>query len=96
MAKMFMMPAVFLTTLPVEPTPVVTGGGSGQGGVTPITDAVPCSYAYWLDHYANEDWDATGDGYDPYDFADWWTANNFTKEDWNELNPDLPWEDYFG
>lgn len=72
---------------------VVIGGGSGQDGIDPITDAVACSYSYWYDHYAQEYTD--DDVIDENDYAIWWDAAGFGEDLWKELNPDLPWEDYF-
>ena len=71
----------------------VVGGGSGQSAVQPIEGAVPCNYGYWVEHYFNESLDVMGDGPDIYDFMDWWSNNGLSMEDWEELNPDIPWEE---
>lgn len=73
----------------------VIGGGTGQSGLD-LPDAAPCSYAAWVDSFFNDDLDHLGDGPDAYDFADWWMNCGFSRDDWETLNPDLPWDDYFG
>ena len=72
----------------------VIGHGSGQGGVV-LEDPVPCSYEHWL----TSDWkeDIISDGtIDEYDFAAWWESCEFSKEDWELLNPELDYDKYFG
>ena len=71
----------------------VVGGATGQSAVQPIEGAVPCNYGYWVEHYFNESLDVMGDGPDIYDFMDWWSNNGLSMEDWDELNPDIPWEE---
>ncbi len=68
-----------------------TGTGSGQGG----SDPVPVSFAAWLESVWRADIIADGT-IDEEDYATWWESNGFSQEDWNQLNPDLPWDDYFG
>ena len=69
----------------------VIGGGSGQGALIPEM----LSYAEWL----ASDWaqDLFLDGeINEDDYALWWESSGFSQADWEQLNPDLPWEDYFG
>lgn len=96
MKKNWNLPRITVATSTISPggDDVVIGGGSGQDGFEPITDVVACSYAYWLDHYKAEYTD--DDVIDEYDFAVWWDRAGFGEDLWKELNPDLPWEDYFG
>ncbi len=68
----------------------VIGGGTGQGG----SQAFPMSFAEWLGSAWAEDLIQNG-VIDEMDFATWWEGNGFSREDWEELNPDLSWEDYF-
>ena len=93
--RRFVLPYVTLSGgLPDGGDVIVIGGGSGQGGIT-LPDATPCSYAAWKDSYFTDEWDGLHDGPDEYDFADWWREYGFSREDWEKLNPDLPWDDYF-
>lgn len=92
MAKKFGFdPFILLSGTPGDD--VVIGGGTGQGGVTPPVSAM--SYSDWL----NSDWkeDLIQDGtINEDDYAVWWESWGFSKEAWESLNPDLPWDDYFG
>ena len=85
-------PFIILSSNPGDDV-IVIGGGTGEGGVTPPTS--PMSYSAWL----NSDWaeDIIENGtIDEYDYAAWWEAWGFTKGDWDDLNPSLDWDDYFG
>ncbi len=84
-------PLILLGDTPGDDT--VIGGGTGQGGVNPI-GAAPCNFSFWVNNYATSEWDATGDGYDYYDFGDWWRAQGFSESDWNELNPGYDFYEY--
>ena len=92
MAKKFgFNPYIVHSGVNFEGGAVVIGGGSGQGSTDPI-NASPCSYAFWLEHFAE---DVIQNGtIDEYDFGAWWEGNGFTKEDWEELNPGLSWDEY--
>ena len=69
----------------------VIGGGTGQGSTNPI----PIGYEAWLESIWKEDIIQNGT-IDEDDYAAWWEANKFSEEDWRSLNPNLPWEEYFG
>lgn len=71
----------------------VIGGGSGQGGLT--QPAAPMSYSDWLASVWKEDLIQDGT-INEYDFAAWWEGWGFTKEAWDEYNPGLDWDIYFG
>jgi len=71
----------------------VIGGGSGQGGVERPTN--PMSYAAWLESDWRDDLLIDGE-INEDDYAMWWESWGFSQEDWENLNPDLPWDDYFG
>ena len=93
MGKKFGFNPVVLTGIAPQPTPtdeVVVGGGTGEGA----SDAVVCNFKSWLDSAWAADLNNDTD-IDELDYAAWWAGNNFSREDWEELNPDLPWEDYF-
>ena len=68
----------------------VIGGHTGQGTQDPLTQ--PISYETWRnDPDLAYDWD--GDEHiDYYDCAIWWVECGFTPEQWNQLNPNHPWE----
>ena len=72
---------------------VVIGGGTGQGGVD--TPTSPMSYNDWLQADWAEDIILNGT-IDEDDYAAWWESWEFSQADWVRLNPDMPWEDYFG
>ena len=94
--RRFVLPYVTLSGgLTDDGDVTVIGGGSGQSGVDPLTTPSPCSFAYWKDSDWAEDLVGEGNGIDEYDFAAWWDGNEFTRQDWEKLNPDLPWDDYF-
>ena len=89
--KLGFNPFVILTAPPQPTDVIVIGGGTGEGA----SDAVPCNFESWLDSAWADDLFQNGT-IDEVDYAIWWESNGFTKEDWEDLNPDLPWEDYFG
>ena len=66
----------------------VIGQGSGQGGLD-LPDPTPCSYASWLDSSWKTDYNDDGQ-FSVEEFAWWWMDQEFSPEDWAELNPDLP------
>ena len=69
----------------------VIGGGSAHGSY-PATE--PVSYADWKASSAA--YDITLDEViDEYDYARWWESYGFTREQWESLNPTLPWDTYF-
>ena len=90
--RQFIAPYILLsgTGLEGDDSGTVIGGGTGHGS----TNAVPCSFEAWLNSTWASDLIQNGT-IDEYDFAAWWENNNFSQEDWEDLNPDLPWEDYF-
>ena len=94
MKRKFVIPNITLLSsggLDDGGNPIIIGGGTGQGN---IGGAVPVSYSAWKNTIWYED--IINDGViDENDYAAWWESNNFTQEDWEELNPDLPWDDYF-
>ncbi len=88
--KRFVLPYVALTVNDGGDVTII-GGGTGQGG----SDAIPISYQAWLESTWAEDLVGEGNGIDENDYAVWWESNGFTQEDWEDLNPDLPWDEYF-
>lgn len=87
--KHFSIPVVMESSAPGDI--IVIGGGSGEGG----SDKVPAySYHDWLLSVYAEDLFIDG-VINEDDYAMWWESNGFSKEDWEELNPDLDWSDYF-
>lgn len=71
---------------------VVIGGGSGQGGANPF----PMSYDEWSHSGFQVGYDFDGDGsFSVVEYAAWFEDCDFTRAQWEELNPNLPWGDYF-
>ena len=77
-------------------------GGFATPEYSPIIGIVPMSYGQWLDSEFKEDLVGEGNGIDEDDYATWWDTcasdgenNDFTQAAWEELNPTLPWDDYF-
>lgn len=83
--KKFKQPYIFGLT-PGED--IVIGNGSGEDGFDPDQpNAV--SFASWMEHYA-EDIDGSQE-IDYQDYLIWWGSYDFTQEDWEDVNPDIPW-----
>ncbi|MBQ6116869.1 MAG: hypothetical protein IJL08_06055 [Oscillospiraceae bacterium] len=89
--RTFIAPYIVLSGISSGGDDNVIGGGTGQGG----SDAVPCSYEAWLESVWKADLFLDGQ-INEDDYAMWWEGNGFSQEDWELLNPDLPWDDYFG
>lgn len=89
--KLGFNPFVVLTAPPVPTDVIVIGGGTGEGG----SHEVPMSFHDWLNSAWAEDF-IMNDIIDEDDYAIWWENCGFSKEDWEDLNPDLDWDDYFG
>ena len=66
---------------------VVIGGGSGQGG----SDPIPMSYNEWVASAWATDYNDDGE-YTWEEFSWWWEDSGFTMDQWDEYNPDHPWE----
>ncbi len=90
---MFVTPFIATNTTSNPGNDVVIGGGTGQGTPDDEMPVSPCSYSFWLEHFGEDI--IQGDGINEDDFALWWESNGFSQADWEELNPDLPWGDYF-
>ena len=71
---------------------IVIGGGSGEGG----SDAISAyNYHDWLNSIYAEDLIQDGE-INEWDYVAWWENHNFSQEEWEILNPDMPWDEYFG
>ncbi|MBQ1894047.1 MAG: hypothetical protein II155_08080 [Clostridia bacterium] len=89
MKKSFTLPFVLMSPAEPEPTSVV-GGGTGQGGTDPLTQAM--SYSSWIETNIWEDFDDNGNGHaDWEDYLLWWTECGFPTDLWDELNPQNPY-----
>ena len=86
-------PAVEPDPIPVPAPTAVTGGGSGQTGVT--LPAEPISFSAWMDSDWKDEYFLDGE-INEDDYAMWWEICQFSQADWERLNPDLPWDAYFG
>ena len=89
--KSFVAPMILLNSEPGDD--VVIGGGTGQGSPDGVP-ASPCSYSFWLDHFKEDI--IQDDIIDEYDFGTWWSSMGFSKDDWENLNPALSWDEYVG
>lgn len=75
---------------------IVIGDGSGEGADRPV----PCNFNSWKNSIWAEDTvgpdGAIGeDGLvDEWDYGAWWSANDFSQEDWEEMNPGLDYDTY--
>ena len=94
MAKRFgFHPSIILTAAPTPTPTTVIGSGSAQSGVV-LPPVGPLSYSAWLASEYAEDLIENGT-IDQNDYAAWWEGEDFTQAQWEELNPDMPYEDYF-
>ena len=65
------------------------GNESGGGSVTGNTDPIP--YSNWYEMYSWIDLDEDGETGTQKDYRMWWDTNEFTKEQWEAVNPDMPY-----
>ena len=88
-SKKFTIPVIMEQATPGDV--VVIGGGSGEVGSDPVQ---AYSYHDWLNTPYAEDIFIDG-VINEDDYALWWESNGFSREDWEDLNPGLSWDDYF-
>lgn len=85
----FNLPIILTIPTPTDENDI--GGGTGHGS----TSEVPIDYNAWLHSQWCSDLNLDNDT-DEVDYAMWWEGLGFSRADWEELNPDLPWDTYFG
>lgn len=88
--KTFGIPLV-LGLITEAPDVTETGAHTGQHGSDPITD--PISFEAWAasDYAQGYDYNQNGE-YDIEEYAAWWIDEGFDLSDWDDLNPNHPWD----
>ena len=85
--KSFLAPGVFLTAADLNDN----GGGSAIGGLDSLKP-VPMNFDEWMQSRfvgdLNKDGTATFE-----DYTQWWADNKLGADTWNQLNPDVQWND---